>query len=105
MVIFLNPSKWIPLVISDIFPIHIQAATVACKQLGFLNGEARYSAHYGPGRGPVHITHVSCLGSETHIRECFLSYAEDDSPNSQRCNHSNDVGVQCSGMCFVICST
>ena len=49
----------------------------------------------------MHITHVSCLGSETHIRECFLSCAEDDSPNSQRCSHSNDVGVQCSGMYFI----
>lgn len=80
---------------NDLFVLE-QAALVACKQLGYVDGEGRYAAHFGSGAGPVHITHVSCLGTEDHLQECFLSYAEDDLSLHQ-CTHSNDVGIQCIG--------
>lgn len=72
---------------------------MVCTQLGFRRGEARYAAHFGSGAGPVHVTHVSCLGSETHIHDCYLTFASEE-PNVELCGHSSDVGVYCSGVPF-----
>jgi hypothetical protein len=40
------------------------------------------------GAGPIHLTDVSCSGSET-LGECSLS------TDTQSCDHSNDVAVSC----------
>ena len=45
-------------------------------------------ARYGQGNGPIHLTAVSCSGSETKITQCLHSM-------STSSNHQNDVGVKC----------
>ncbi|RDD36431.1 Deleted in malignant brain tumors 1 protein, partial [Trichoplax sp. H2] len=54
----------------------IQAADVACKQLGFANGAATFytGAYYGLGSGQVWLGNVRCTGNESNIAKCKHSY-------------------------------
>ena len=50
----------------------INDANVVCRQLGFsqLASQARGSAYYGQGSGPIWIDDVACSGNESHIYDC-----------------------------------
>ena len=71
-------------------------AKVACRQLNY-PGVYTYFTHpyiYGPGSGPIHMTYLSCGGSETRLEYCPHRH------NYRPCTHNEDVSVWCStGKC------
>ncbi|PRW61301.1 deleted in malignant brain tumors 1 -like [Chlorella sorokiniana] len=80
-------------VCADYFPD--QSATVACRQIGFLNGTgtfliSRGEPKYGQGTGPILLDDVRCSGREASIADC---------PNRgwgvHNCKHTDDVSLQC----------
>ena len=77
----------------------INDANVVCRQLGFsqLASQARGSAYYGQGSGPIWIDDVACSGSESHIYDCrHRGWGHND------CTHSRDASLQCSAkICLV----
>lgn len=71
----------------------INDANVVCRQLGFSNlaSQAFVGAHHGQRSGPIWLSNVACLGSESHIYNCrYLGWG------NTGCTHSKDAGVQCS---------
>ena len=47
-------------------------------------------AQFGEGTGPIHLSGITCNGSESSLLTC--DYTE----NTTICDHGDDVGVQCS---------
>ncbi len=45
------------------------------------------SRFFGPGYGPIHISNVGCVGSESMLSDCTST--------APRCGHNSDAGVQC----------
>ena len=75
-------------------------ATVACKQMGFQNGQAVGKAYYGQGTGRIGMQWVSCNGTEAQLIDCPF---EGWFPSSRYCDHSKDAGVVCSSkLCLQI---
>ena len=70
----------------------MEEADVVCKQLNFTQGaQAVYKfAHYGPGRGPIYLDNVVCVGNETSLINC-----KHQGWNGHNCYHFEDVGVVC----------
>ena len=68
-------------------------AEVVCRQLGCgLAVSAPGRAPFGQGHGPIWLDDVNCTGMEGAITECnFKPWGV------HNCNHSEDVGVVCSG--------
>ena len=69
------------------------SSTVVCRQLGFGNTGA--FNYYGAGQlgSPIYLDNVRCSGIEANILACsHLPLSE------HNCNHSDDVGVKCSGL-------
>ena len=49
----------------------IQDATVACRQLGFLDAVRPTNfAFFGSGSGPIYLDNVRCIGTETRLEDC-----------------------------------
>ena len=46
-------------------------------------------AAYGRGSGPIHMTVISCTGSESRLIDCRFS------PNTRGDSHVEDAGVAC----------
>ena len=72
---------------------NLQDATVACRQLGYINATAALrSARFGAGSSPILFSELTCIGNESIITECphLLTGAHN-------CTHSEDVGVVCEG--------
>ena len=69
-------------------------ATVACRQIGFVNVSASASSLFGSGASSQHIwlDDVSCKGSESRLIDC--SHAGIGFHN---CDHREDVGIICTG--------
>ena len=68
-------------------------ATVVCRQLGFHSGVIAYgSARYGQGTGPIWLSRLSCIGTESNLFECGQL-----SVSTKNCTHSNDASVLCYG--------
>ena len=67
-------------------------ATVVCKELGYLYGNATRQPLFGSGLGPVWLRKVGCLGNESKLSHCIHTGAG----NVGNCSHVQDVGVQCS---------
>ncbi|XP_058272783.1 deleted in malignant brain tumors 1 protein-like [Hemibagrus wyckioides] len=67
-------------------------AAVVCKELNC--GEpvnVRYSAHFGPGSGPIWMDNVQCSGSESTLKNC-----SSHGWGKHYCDHLGDSGVTCS---------
>ncbi|XP_073693833.1 scavenger receptor cysteine-rich type 1 protein M130-like [Garra rufa] len=65
---------------------------VVCRELDC--GEpvdAVSKAHFGPGSGPVWMSHVRCVGSESTLKNC-----RSGGLGKNDCNHTRDAGVICS---------
>jgi hypothetical protein len=67
-------------------------ATVVCRQLGlpFQFPLALSFAHFGPGRGPIHLDDLRCNGSEVSLLEC-----PHIGVGNHNCRHLEDAGVDC----------
>jgi len=50
------------------------------------------SAHFGTGAGPIHLSGVNCIGSESDLITCL-----NNSTLSCTNGHSGDAGVRCQG--------
>jgi len=51
-------------------------------------------AFYGQESGPIFMSNVNCIGSESHLVNCSHSTS---SYSLRYCSHSSDVGVECPG--------
>ena len=69
-------------------------ADVVCRQLGIGRAlSVKTNGYYGFGTGPVWLSDVACLGSETKLENCYHGGWE-----AQTCSHEEDAGVDC-GTC------
>ena len=50
---------------------------------------------YGQGAGPVFLSELDCLGSETSLLNC--NTRQNQPPGLHSCQHSRDVAVKCIG--------
>ena len=67
-------------------------ARVVCRQLGFESSRGAYkSAYYGQGTGPIWLSNVSCIGTESNLADCEHFYI-----TVGNCTHYDDAGVYCS---------
>ena len=74
------------------------AAQVVCNELGLGKAiDARHSAYYGQGSGPIWLDDLSCDGAEQTIGHCTHN-----GWGNHNCDHRRDAGVKCSanGMWF-----
>ncbi|XP_072566449.1 scavenger receptor cysteine-rich domain-containing protein DMBT1-like [Paramormyrops kingsleyae] len=68
-------------------------ATVVCRQL--FCGESAVVRHYGdfgPGKGHIWMDEVSCIGSESTLKEC-----RSEGWGKHNCGHEHDAEVICTG--------
>ncbi|XP_064032270.1 LOW QUALITY PROTEIN: deleted in malignant brain tumors 1 protein-like [Pogoniulus pusillus] len=67
-------------------------AAVVCRQLGCGSVlEAHFIAHFGPGSGPIWMSHVDCAGTESALSDCrHRGWGQNE------CLHFWDVGARCS---------
>ena len=76
----------------------INDAHVVCRRLGFPQASQAFSgATHGQGSGPIWLSNVACLGSESHLYDCSQSGWGNNS-----CNHNQDASVQCRQGSYVI---
>merc|ERR1719454_853316 len=75
-------------VCSDRFTV--EAARVACAQMGLLGGMVMQQGQYKTGAGPIHMDEVVCHGRESQLWRCNF-----DGWGNHDCNHERDVGVHC----------
>ena len=70
-------------------------ARVVCRQLGCGEAlDATVSSSFGAGSGPIWLDNVRCTGKESHVRRC-----PSQGWGKHYCDHSEDAGLICSGMC------
>uniref|UniRef100_A0A8C5ARL0 Soluble scavenger receptor cysteine-rich domain-containing protein SSC5D n=1 Tax=Gadus morhua TaxID=8049 RepID=A0A8C5ARL0_GADMO len=74
----------------------LQEAEVVCRQMkcGTALG-VKYQAHFGPGAGPILLDDLGCNGQERTLGECKHAGF-----GVNNCGHSEDAGVECSGIHF-----
>ncbi|XP_072030540.1 uncharacterized protein [Amphiura filiformis] len=67
-------------------------ATVVCRHLGFLYGDAHAvpQAQFGQGIGQIWLDNVECLGSEDNLLGC-----RHNEWGVHNCGHSEDAGAMC----------
>ena len=66
-------------------------AQVVCSELGLGKAvNARHSAYYGQGSGPIWLDDLHCVGNETKIGDC-----PHGGWRSHKCGHGEDAGVNC----------
>ena len=71
----------------------IKDAQVVCRELGFSGAiSAPTRARFGAGSGPIWLTYVRCLGTESSIENCQHSGWN----NAKYCHHYRDASVICS---------
>ncbi|XP_041374983.1 LOW QUALITY PROTEIN: deleted in malignant brain tumors 1 protein-like [Gigantopelta aegis] len=72
-------------------------AGVVCRQLGFTDGYAIDKSPYGRGSGPIWLSHLECLGSESSLHQCPHSGFKEElssAGSASRCS-THDDDVQC----------
>ena len=75
-------------------------ANVLCNQLNFNGARRVRTSYYGEGLGDiVTLRNRGCDGGEASILNCDLQLAP---ANSSSCQHSEDVGIECLGMCVCL---
>lgn len=62
-----------------------------------LGSVARRSAYYGMGSGPILLSSLYCIGTESSLLECNRNMY-----HSITCNHRRDAGVTCEGRLLII---
>ncbi|XP_060592415.1 neurotrypsin-like [Ruditapes philippinarum] len=69
------------------------SASVVCKMLDLPETSPMVlrSAHFGSGKGPIHLDNVKCTGKESSIHQCSHS-----GWGTHTCSHNDDVGISCS---------
>lgn len=77
---------------NDQYEVDNKAATVICRQLGYLWGEGTYNGKFGAGAEnmPIYLDQVMCTGRETSLTMCKSSGWE-----KHDCYHHEDVGAIC----------
>lgn len=66
-------------------------ATVVCRQLEYSGGTARYEVYLtASSNTSIYMDEVACSGSETSLSDCSF-----DGWGVHDCEHSEDVGVDC----------
>ena len=80
-------------VCDDLFDQNSNAGIVACAQMGY-----DYVSQFDAtgGTDPIWLDNVQCTGSESRLVDC--SHAGYGNHN---CQHSEDVGLECSSGLFV----
>ena len=77
-------------------------AVVVCNQLslGRTDALAIQGAEFGPGTGPIHLSHFFCSGAEPILTDCPHKGIQ-----GTACTHNQDASVVCSGMsvCLSVC--
>ncbi|XP_051750689.1 scavenger receptor cysteine-rich domain-containing group B protein [Ctenopharyngodon idella] len=65
---------------------------VVCRQMGCgLPKAVQGQAHFGPGRGAIHLDNLKCTGTEATLIQCsHIGW------NVHNCDHSEDASVTCS---------
>ncbi|KAL5479344.1 hypothetical protein EMCRGX_G022857 [Ephydatia muelleri] len=76
-------------------------AGVVCKQLGYQGGVPYNDGYFGRSSGPVYLSNVRCLGSETNLIGCSHDHI---SSSSADCHYTTDVGVSCYNQTKVECT-
>ena len=51
-------------------------------------------AFFGQGSGPIHLSRAECKSEDTQLMDCTI-----DMTGINGCDHSEDAGVICNGMC------
>ena len=74
----------------------INDALVVCRQLGF--AAAISTKGFGPGSGPILLDYVDCSGDEEGIQYC-----RHNGWKQSECDHREDAGVECTGVCVCVC--
>ena len=66
---------------------------VACRELGYREGQAVADARFGAAQRNIQIwmNHVSCVGNEQFLSDCRF-----DGWGDHNCVHREDAGVVCS---------
>ena len=73
----------------------INDARVVCRQLGFATALAAiWDGSYGAGTGPILFDEIQCTGEEEGIQYCLHGGLK-----NHDCEHSEDAGVDCAGLC------
>merc|ERR1712002_507097 len=73
-------------------------AQVVCRMLSFAggrtinNGGQRFGEFDG---APIAWGNVQCQGSEADISECRMTWFGKDPTNTNDCDHSEDIGIEC----------
>lgn len=68
------------------------AAKVICRSLGYHGtAVAKKDGAFGPGRGPIWLDQVNCLGNESFVQDCTHWHW-----GEHNCEHAEDAGVVCS---------
>lgn len=71
----------------------VQAADIVCSQLGFSFAiEAKFSAYFGEGLGPIWLDNVQCSSADTRLETC-----SHNGWGNHNCGHAEDAGVICTG--------
>ncbi|XP_052281888.1 deleted in malignant brain tumors 1 protein-like isoform X1 [Dreissena polymorpha] len=79
-------------VCNDQYEVDNKAATVVCRQLGYIWGEAMLGGEFGfgPENQPIHVDQLMCNGTEAKLYEC-----RQNPWKVHNCYHHEDVGAIC----------
>ena len=66
-----------------------------CRELGYQGAVRHHYAYnyYGPGSGPVWLSHLDCTGNETCLHYC----SHGGITSGYYCDHYKEAGVVCKG--------
>lgn len=65
----------------------------------YRNPHVIYAPHFSYGSGSIFLKNIECAGNESDIEECSHSaWGVTD------CKHSEDVGIDCSKIVFILSS-